>query len=90
MERGRCVDDHSRLTKTLFLVSKDKSCGLLLHFLINCKENDSQLASTRSDHGTQFKNARFLEYYVSHDNNHNFSAFRISQQNGVILKKIIF
>lgn len=41
------------------------------------------MISVRSDHGTEFENARFLEFCSSNGIDHNFSAPRTPQQNVV-------
>ena len=39
------------------------------------------------DHGTKFENQNFEKFYDEKDIDYNFSAPRISQQNGVVEKK---
>ncbi|XP_070020852.1 uncharacterized protein [Nicotiana sylvestris] len=51
------------------------------------KELDNQLASIRSDHGTEFENAKFAEFCDEHGIDHNFSSPRTPQQNGVVERK---
>lgn len=41
----------------------------------------------RSDHGTEFENNKFDEYCREHGMDHNFSAPRTPQQNGVVERK---
>ena len=43
----------------------------------------------RSDHGREFKNIDFEEYWNEHGIDHNFLAPRTSQQNGVVERKNI-
>ncbi|XP_070046890.1 uncharacterized protein [Nicotiana tomentosiformis] len=50
----------------------------------NQKKLGNQLASIRSDHGTEFENAKFAEFCDEHGINCNFSAPRTPQQNGVV------
>ena len=42
------------------------------------------MISLRSDHGIEFENASFTNYYNEHGVDHNFSAPRTPQQNGVV------
>ncbi|XP_070019627.1 uncharacterized protein [Nicotiana sylvestris] len=51
------------------------------------KELYNQLALIRSDHGTEFENAKFAEFCDEHGIYHNFSAPRTPQQNGVVERK---
>lgn len=81
------VDDYFRFIWTLLLVSKYKAYDLFVAFVKKLQKIDSQLASIRSDHGTKFKNARFLKYYMSHDIDHNFSAPMTPQHNRIVRKK---
>ena len=46
------------------------------------------LISLRSDHGCEFENHGFETFWVEHGYNHNFSAPRTPQQNGVVKRKI--
>ena len=45
------------------------------------------LVSIRSDHGTEFENAQFLDFCKENGVGHNFSAPRTPQQNGVVKRK---
>jgi transposase InsO family protein len=38
----------------------------------------------RSDNGTEFRNVSFDELFLKHGIDHQFSAPRVSQQNGVV------
>ena len=82
------VDDYSRYTWTLFLPSKDKvfeEFQVLISLLE--KSLDTSLMAIRSDHGSEFQNASFLEYCRKKGITHNFSAPRTPQQNGVVERK---
>ncbi|XP_070018311.1 uncharacterized protein [Nicotiana sylvestris] len=48
---------------------------------------ESRVACIRSDHGTEFDNAKFDEFYNENGITHNFSAPRTPQQNGVVERK---
>ncbi|XP_070005014.1 uncharacterized protein [Nicotiana sylvestris] len=84
------VDDYFRFTWKLFLTSKDEAFGMFIAFVRKTqKQFRNQLASIRSDHGTQFENAKFAEFCDENGINHNFSAPRTPQQNGVVERKNI-
>ncbi|XP_070004735.1 uncharacterized protein [Nicotiana sylvestris] len=51
------------------------------------KQLGNQLASIRSDHGTEFENAKFAEFCDENGIYHNFYAPRTPQQNGVVERK---
>ena len=82
------VDDFSRFTWTEFLKSKEDTFE---HFVALMKRTQwkqgQQLVSIRSDHGTEFENAQFLEFCTEQGISHNFSAPRTPQQNGVVERK---
>ena len=82
------VDDYSRFTWVAFLSSKheafDAFCVLAkkLH-----NEKDQSIISIRSDHGGEFENKEFQELCEEKGIDHNFSAPRTPQQNGVVERK---
>ena len=79
------VDDFSRFTWTLFLASKEESFETFSIFIKTFRKTlGLSLISMRSDHGTEFENAKFLEYCSLHGIDHNFSAPRTPQQNRVV------
>jgi len=82
------VDDYSRFTWTLFLASKDETFEKFVAFI---KKVDKRVGHSfvclRSDHGTEFENSRFIDFYNEHGVEHNFSAPRTPQQNGVVERK---
>ena len=45
------------------------------------------LVSLRSDHGKEFENLSFIDYCNEQGVEHNFSALRTPQQNGVVERK---
>jgi len=79
------VDDYTRYTWLLFLASKDDAfvafCSLMRKIQTKFGK---QLMAIRSDHGTEFENLKFAHYCDSHRVDHNFSAPRTPQQNGVV------
>ena len=50
-------------------------------------EKSSKIVSIRSDHGVEFQNEKFEHFCEKHGINHNFSAPRTPQQNGVVERK---
>ena len=79
------VDDYSRFTWTLFLASKDESFEAFIIFLKKTEKRiGHSLISLRSDHGKEFENSSFIDYCNEHCIDHNFSALRTPQQNGVV------
>ena len=83
------VDDYSRFTWTLFLASKDETFEQFLIFIKKIEKRvRHSLICLRSDHGTEFENASFIDYCNEHGVDHNFSAPRTPQQNGVVERKI--
>jgi len=82
------VDDFSRFTWVNFIrekldtfhVFKDLCTQLL-------REKDSAIIRIRSDHGTEFENAKFNEFCSSEGIRHEFSSTITPQQNGVIERK---
>ena len=69
------VDDFSKYTWTLFIPSKDKvfeEFKALMFLLMNTLK--LPLVAIRSDHGSEFQNAEFLEFCRTHGVSHNFSA----------------
>jgi len=82
------VDDYSRLTLTLFIVTKDHTFSIfkgLAKILQN--ENNCNTFAIKSDHGREFQNERLKIFCNQHGINHNFSAPRTPQQNDVIARK---
>ena len=82
------VDDYSRFTWTLFLATKDESFEKFIVFLKKVETRvGHSLVCLRSDHGTEFENSSFMDYCNMHGVEHNFSAPRTPQQNGVVERK---
>jgi len=82
------LDDYSCFTWTLFLVSKDETFEKFLVFLKRTEKRvGHSLVSLRSDHDKEFENSSFIDYFSEHGVDHNFSAPRIPQQNGVVEHK---
>jgi len=67
------VDDYSRFTWTLFLASKDETFEIFVAFLKKVKKRvGHSLVCLRTDHGTKFKNSRFIDFCNKHSVEHNF------------------
>ena len=82
------VDDFSRFTWTIFLRSKDETFDEFICFAKKVQKTSGyQLVRLRSDHGTEFENNKFDEFCREHGMDHNFSAPRTPQQNGVVERK---
>ena len=82
------VDDYSRFTWIIFLAHKDETFELFQKFAKKVStEKNSNIISIRSDHGTEFKNSLFEKFCSKHGINHNFSAPRTPQQNGIVERK---
>jgi len=84
------VDDYARFTWTLFLTHKRDTFHAFkkLAKIIQNKKN-LNIASIRSDHGGEFENKDFESFCDENGIEHNFSAPRIPQQNGVVERKDI-
>jgi hypothetical protein len=82
------VDDYSHYSWVFFLESKDQIFEhiRLLALRLN-NEHPNCLKVIRSDNGTEFRNTSFDEFYLEHEIDQQFSAPRVSQQNGVIERK---
>ena len=82
------VDDYSRYSWVFFLVSKDE---VFSHFrslaLRLFTELPGALKAIRSDNGTEFKNYLFDAFCLEHGIEHQYSAPRVPQQNGVVERK---
>jgi transposase InsO family protein len=82
------VDDYSRYSWVFLLESKNevfehfRSLALRLN-----NEHPNFLKAIRSDNGTEFRNTSFDEFCLEHGIDQQFSAPRISQQNGVVERK---
>jgi transposase InsO family protein len=82
------VDDYSRYSWVFLLESKNevfehfRSLALRLN-----NEHPNFLKAIRSDNGTEFRNTSFDEFCLEHGIDQQFSAPRISQQNGVVEQK---
>ena len=83
------VNDYSRYTWVMFLATKDETYD---YFSKLCRKiqnkNNLKILSIRSDRGNEFHN-QDMEFFCNMNGiDHNFSAPRTPQQNGVVGKKI--
>ena len=82
------VDDFSRYTWVEFLREKSKTCEKME---VLCKrlqnENGVSIVKIRSDHGKEFKNARFDSFCKKNGIKNEFLAPKTPQQNGVVERK---
>ena len=82
------VDDYSRFTWTLFLTTKDETYEVFEIFVtLVQKKLNTEVINIRSDHGSDFENSKFLNFCSTNGIDHNFSAPRTPQQNGVVERK---
>jgi transposase InsO family protein len=79
------VDDYSRYSWVFFLESKDE---VFEHFqtlaLRLNNEHPNCLKAIHSDNGTEFRIASFNQFCLEHSVDQQFSASRVTQQNGVM------
>jgi transposase InsO family protein len=82
------VDDYSPYSWVFFLESKDV---VFEHFQILAlrlnNEHPNYLKAICSDNETEFRNASFDEFSLKYGTDQQFSAPRVSQQNGVVERK---
>ena len=82
------VNDFSRYSWVEFLREKSKACEKMEKL---CKKLQNEkgvtIAKIISDHGKEFKNARFEAFCKEHGIKKKFSAPKTPQQNGVVERK---
>ena len=82
------VNDYSRYTWTIFSAAKDDAFEVFCSLMRKIQRKyGKQLKAIRSNHGTEFENSKFAQYCDYHGVDHNFSAPRTPQQNGVVERK---
>ena len=82
------VDDYSRYTWTLFITHKNDAFQAFRKLAKVIKNNKNlKIISIRSDHGGEFENKKFYLFCEKHGIEHDFSAPRTPQQNGVVERK---
>ena len=82
------VNDFSRYSWVEFLREKSKACEKMEKL---CKKLQNEkgvpIVKIRSDHGKEFKNARFEAFCKEHGIKKKFSTPKTPQQNGVVERK---
>nr|KYP49518.1 Retrovirus-related Pol polyprotein from transposon TNT 1-94 [Cajanus cajan] len=72
----------------MFLANKNEAFNAFKKFAkLVQNEKNTNITSIRSDHGGEFQNILFQNFCEKHGINHNFSARRTPQQNGVVERK---
>ncbi|XP_075097871.1 uncharacterized protein LOC142175190 [Nicotiana tabacum] len=71
----------------IFLASKDETFDMFVTFVKKLQRKmNNHVVSIRSDRGTKFENANFLEFCNKNGIDHNFSAPKTPQQNSIVGK----
>ena len=74
------VDDYSRYIWVLFLAHNDETFTTFQKFYKKItNQKNTTIASIRSDHGSEFENYLFKDFFNEQEICHNFSAPRTSQ-----------
>ncbi|XP_073039009.1 uncharacterized protein [Primulina eburnea] len=83
-----CVDDFSRFTWVSFLREKSDTFTAFktLHAKIT-NLHDLRVDKIRTDHGKEFENSHFTSFCEKRGINHEFSAPKTPQQNGIAERK---
>jgi hypothetical protein len=82
------VDDFSRYTWAIHIREKSDAFDVAQHLFKKIQvEQNCQIMRIRSDHGREFKNSKFEEFYLSYGIKQEFSSPITSQQNGVVERK---
>ena len=78
------VDDYSRYTWVCFLAHKNNAFNFCKK---NLKRKRFLYLTIQSDHGTEFENELFKNFYNENSISHTFSSSRTPQQNGIVERK---
>ena len=82
------VDDYSRFTWVFFFASNVETCSHLIKFFKVAKnEKNEKIKAIRNDHGREFDFFGIDKFCEDNGIQHNFSALRTPQKNGVAEKK---
>jgi len=82
------VDDFSRFTWVNFIREKSDTFDVFKEYCTQLqREKGCGIVRIRSDHGTEFENAKFDEYFLDEGIKHEFSSPITPQQNGVVGRK---
>lgn len=83
-----CVDDYLWFTWVKFIREK---CETFEVFKELCqllqREKRIGIIKNRSDHGSEFEDSKFYEYYASEGIGHELSTSITPQQNGMVERK---
>jgi transposase InsO family protein len=82
------VDDYSRFTWVIFLVSKDEIFEQFVNFCYRVEnKKSSKIDTIYSDHEKEFENIKFDDLCNKRWYKHEYSAPHTPQQNGVVERK---
>src|SRR3954463_10074449 len=82
------VEDYSRWTWVKFLKHKDESHSVFFEFCTQIQsEKECKIIKVRSDHGGEFENKFFEEFFKENGIAHDFSCPRTPQENAVVERK---
>jgi len=82
------LDDFLRFTWVNFIREKSYTFDVFRDVCTQLqREKDCGIVRIRSDHGTEFENARFDEYCTGEGIKHELSSSITPQQNGVVERK---
>ncbi|GKC33883.1 retrovirus-related pol polyprotein from transposon TNT 1-94 [Tanacetum coccineum] len=82
------VDDYSRFTWVYFLHTKDETPKIIKKFIAQVQLNyDAKIHKTRTDNGTEFKNATLKAHYEKLGIMQQFLITQTPQQNGVVERR---
>lgn len=74
------VYDYSRFPQIMFVIFKEKTFLVFKAFTIQVQvKYNNKIVGIRSDHETEFENAKFNQFHNEHRINHNFSTYIIPQ-----------
>nr|GEX53489.1 retrovirus-related Pol polyprotein from transposon TNT 1-94 [Tanacetum cinerariifolium] len=82
------IDDYSRYTWTLFLLSKDETPEVLKDFLTMIQRNlQARVITVRTDRGTKFLNKTLNAFFKEEGIKHQTSTTRTPEQNGIVKRQ---
>jgi transposase InsO family protein len=82
------LDDYSHFTWVIFRASKDEIFEQFVNFYYRVEnEKSSKIGTIHSDHGKEFENIKYDDFYNKRGYRHEYSARHTPQQNGVVERK---
>jgi len=82
------VDDYSRFTWTLFILTNDHAFTVFKELAkVSQNENNNHIYVIKFDHGREFQNERFKHFCNKHGTKHNFPLQEPHSKNGVVEEK---